>query len=388
MTIDDFISHRLPATLVLEDGTVFSGFSIGAIGTAFGEVVFNTAMTGYQEIISDPSYAGQMVTLTHPHIGNVGVNSEDEESDHIWVSGIIIKKLSPVVSSWRSTQSLDAYLKERHIVGISDIDTRALTHLLRKKGAMRGCVVSDTSVNLSEIKAKLKDFPSLEGQDLASRVSRKSIESWKTGTLDFESLEKKSHADTYHVVVYDYGVKQQILRLFVDRGCQVTVVPAKTALEDVLALNPDGVFLSNGPGDPAACDYAIEVIQALLKKRMPIFGICLGFQLLALACGAQTKKMKFGHHGANHPVQSVSTKKVYITSQNHSFMVERSSLPDVLQPTHFSLFDGSLQGIAHRDLPAFAFQGHPEASPGPHDIVCLFDQFIEMLKEQSYAKTK
>lgn len=366
--------YREPALLALADGTVFSGTSIGIQGTTFGEVVFNTAMTGYQEILTDPSYAKQIVTLTYPHIGNVGVNPEDMESNKIWSSGLIIKELSPLVSNWRAKMSLEDFLWQHQTVAIADIDTRRLTKLLREKGAQNGCIITgscspETAIDIA------KKCPSLVGQDLAKFVSTKQITIWPD-----------SGSTQYHVVVYDFGVKHQILRLLAERSCHLTLVPAETPVSEVLALKPDGIFLSNGPGDPAACRYAISNIQALLEKEIPLFGICLGFQLLALACGAQTIKMKFGHHGANHPVQDLITQGVCITSQNHGFAVEESSLPNCLCVTHKSLFDGTLQGIKHKTKPAFAFQGHPEASPGPHDIVYLFDQFINLMNHSSYAK--
>lgn len=368
------------ALLALEDGTVYHGKSIGAIGQSVGEVVFNTAMTGYQEILTDPSYCRQIVTLTYPHIGNVGVNIEDEESTNIYASGLIIRDLSPVVSNWRSEQTLDSYLEQHNIVGLADIDTRALTRRLREKGAMKGCIVAGDNIDIEAAIAAAQAFDGLKGMDLAKVVSTdKSYEGDKS--CWYLSGESQAVAQRFHVVAYDFGAKSNILRMLVERGCRLTVVPAQTPAEDVLALNPDGVFLSNGPGDPEPCIYAIEAIQTLLEKNMPIFGICLGHQLLALACGAKTIKMKFGHHGANHPVQEHSAGLVMITSQNHGFSVDQDSLPDSLEATHVSLFDGSLQGVHHKTKPAFSFQGHPEASPGPQDAAPLFDHFIDLLEQ-------
>lgn len=369
-----------PAILALADGSVFSGEAIGANGQTVGEVVFNTSMTGYQEILTDPSYAEQMVTMTYPHIGNVGVNPQDVESQRCWAAGLIVRDYSPLVSNWRATQSLGDYLKANNIVAIAGIDTRRLTRILREKGAQHGCIMTGTTDPAGAIKAA-QAFPSLQGKDLAKVVSCAQAYSWSQGVVNLDAPQEKPLAThkAKHVVVYDFGVKQQILRLLVDRGCRLTVVPAHTPVQDVLALQPDGVFLSNGPGDPAACDYAIDNIRELLQHDVPVFGICLGFQLLALACGAKTRKMKFGHHGANHPVQDTRSQQVMITSQNHSFAVDEDNLPACLDVTHRSLFDGTLQGIAHKTKAAFAFQGHPEASPGPHDIVSLFDHFVELL---------
>ncbi len=378
MTLDDFTRPYPEATLALADGSIFTGIAVGATGDTVGEVVFNTAMTGYQEILTDPSYAEQIVTLTYPHIGNVGVNPEDQESDKIQAAGLIIRDLSPIVSNWRATQSLPDYLKSQNIVAIANIDTRRLTRILREKGAQHGCIMVGENV-ADKALVKAKAYPGLEGKDLAIEVSTKNPYEFNQPTLDLRNPKKSSPAKQFHVVAYDYGVKQQILRLLVDRGCKVSVVPAKTSVKAVLKLNPDGVFLSNGPGDPAACDYAIKNIQALLQENIPLFGICLGFQLLALACGAKTLKMKFGHHGANHPVKDLLQDRVAITSQNHGFAVDDQSLPQNLSITHRSLFDNTLQGIQHTEKPAFAFQGHPEASPGPQDIVYLFDQFIELM---------
>jgi carbamoyl-phosphate synthase small subunit len=370
------------ALLALEDGSLFEGRSIGVAGDTTGEVVFNTAMTGYQEILTDPSYSHQIVTLTYPHIGNVGINDGDDESNKVHASGLVIRDLSPVMSSWRGQTGLQDYLVQQNIVAISDIDTRRLTRLLRDKGAMGGCIVAgDIDKELALKKAKA--FSGLKGLDLAQVVTSQDSSVWKEGEWDLETnaATVPDEADLkYRVVAYDFGIKRNILRMLVSRGCRVTVVPAKTPAKDVLAMQPDGIFLSNGPGDPEPCDYAISAIKDFLETDIPLFGICLGHQLLALACGAQTVKMKFGHHGANHPVQNLVTQQVMITSQNHGFAVDEDSLPDNLEATHRSLFDGSLQGIRRTDKPAFGFQGHPEASPGPHDIAPVFDHFIEMMK--------
>ncbi|MDO6543304.1 glutamine-hydrolyzing carbamoyl-phosphate synthase small subunit [Photobacterium sanguinicancri] len=374
------------ALLVLEDGTVFRGVSIGADGSAVGEVVFNTSMTGYQEILTDPSYSQQIVTLTYPHIGNTGINSEDEESTAIHAQGLIIRDLPLIASNFRSEQTLSDYLKSQNIVGIADIDTRKLTRILREKGAQNGCVIAGTNLDEALALVKAKEFPGLKGMDLAKEVTTFEAYSWKQGswTLLGGLPEAKDDSELpYHVVAYDFGAKRNILRMLVDRGCRLTVVPAQTSAEEVLALNPDGVFLSNGPGDPEPCTYAIEATKTFLEKGLPIFGICLGHQILALASGAQTVKMKFGHHGANHPVKDLDRDVVMITAQNHGFAVDEASLPEHLRATHKSLFDGSLQGIHRTDKPAFSFQGHPEASPGPHDAAPLFDHFIELLKKHS-----
>ena len=371
---------RTSALLALEDGTVYHGESIGAIGQSVGEVVFNTSMTGYQEILTDPSYCRQIVTLTYPHIGNVGVNAEDEESTNIVASGLIIRDLSPVVSSWRSEEALDSYLERHNVVGLAGIDTRALTRRLRDKGAMKGCIVAGDNIDIDAAIAAAQAFDGLKGMDLAKVVTTKSPYQWDKSCWHL-SGESQAVAERFHVVAYDFGAKSNILRMLVERGCRLTVVPAQTSAEDVLALNPDGVFLSNGPGDPEPCTYAIEAIQTLLEKELPLFGICLGHQLLALACGAKTVKMKFGHHGANHPVQENTAGLVMITSQNHGFAVDEATLPDTLEATHISLFDGSLQGIHHTTKPAFSFQGHPEASPGPQDAAPLFDHFINLLEQ-------
>lgn len=373
------------ALLVLEDGSVFQGESIGINGTSVGEVVFNTAMSGYQEILTDPSYAQQMVTLTYPHIGNVGVTEEDEECDTIFATGLIVKDVPRLYSSWRGKESLPDYLVRKGIVAIADIDTRRLTRILREKGAQRGCIIAGDDLNETVALEAAKAFPGLQGLDLAKEVSTAESYSWNEGSWQLKpGAQVTLDADKarFKVVAYDFGVKRNILRMLVDRGCDVTVVPAKTPAADILAMNPDGVFLSNGPGDPEPCDYAIEAITEILAKKIPTFGICLGHQLLGLASGAKTVKMKFGHHGANHPVQDLETSKVMITSQNHGFAVDEDTLPDTLRPTYRSLFDGSLQGIERTDCPAFSFQGHPEASPGPHDIAPVFDKFIVLMEGQ------
>ncbi|WP_217515012.1 glutamine-hydrolyzing carbamoyl-phosphate synthase small subunit [Vibrio metschnikovii] len=375
-----------PALLVLEDGTVFHGVSIGAEGFSVGEVVFNTSMTGYQEILTDPSYSQQIVTLTYPHIGNTGTNSEDEESSSIHAQGLVIRDLPLIASNFRNQLSLSDYLKSQNILGIADIDTRKLTRILREKGAQNGCIMAGEHCDEAFALAKAKDFPGLKGMDLAKEVTTQEAYAWQQGSWTLESglPEAKDHSELpYHVVAYDFGAKRNILRMLVDRGCRLTVVPAQTSAEEVLALKPDGVFLSNGPGDPAPCTYAIEATKVFLEKGLPVFGICLGHQILALASGAQTVKMKFGHHGANHPVKDLQRDVVMITAQNHGFAVDEASLPDTLRATHKSLFDGSLQGIHRIDKPAFSFQGHPEASPGPHDAAPLFDHFIELIKQHT-----
>ncbi|MEO0437961.1 MAG: glutamine-hydrolyzing carbamoyl-phosphate synthase small subunit [Pseudomonadota bacterium] len=371
------------AILVLEDGSVFRGRSIGAEAISVGEVVFNTAMTGYQEILTDPSYAKQIVTLTYPHIGNTGTNAEDEESSRIWAAGLVIRDLPLLASNFRNTQSLDDYLRERGVVGICDIDTRRLTRVLRDKGAQNGCLMATEILDEDDALTRAKDFAGLQGMDLAKEVSTKDRLSWNDGVWQLGSGHPNlSDADhQWHVVAYDYGVKRNILRMLTDRGCKLTIVPAQTPAAEVLALKPDGVFLSNGPGDPEPCTYAIEAIEEILEVGLPTFGICLGHQLLGLASGASTMKMKFGHHGANHPVQDVRTKRVLITSQNHGFAVDETALPETLRVTHRSLFDGTLQGIERTDKPAFSFQGHPEASPGPHEAGALFDHFIALMRE-------
>lgn len=371
-----------PALLVLEDGTVFNGISIGADGCSVGEVVFNTAMTGYQEILSDPSYARQIVTLTYPHIGNTGTNSEDNESARIFASGLVIRDLPLVASNWRNEKTLQQYLVENSVVAIADIDTRKLTRLLRDKGAQRGCIMAGETVDSEAAKAAIEGFPGLKGMDLAKVVSVSEPYEWTENIWHLEKGHTQADNLRYHVVAYDFGIKRNILRLLANRGCHVTVVPATTSAGAVLEMNPDGVFLSNGPGDPEPCTYAIEAIKTILSKKIPVFGICLGHQLLALASGAKTEKMKFGHHGANHPVQETATGRVMISSQNHGFAVNKESLPDNLIATYYSLFDGSLQGVKRTDCPAMSFQGHPEASPGPHDVESLFDDFIEMMEKR------
>ena len=368
-----------PALLMLEDGTVFRGVSIGADGCSAGEVVFNTSLTGYQEILSDPSYAKQIVTLTYPHIGNVGTTDEDNESSGVFASGLVIRDLPLVSSSWRSEKDLSQYLQDNKVVAIAEIDTRQLTRLLRDKGAQRGCIIAGDSISESDAQAAMDLFPGLKGLDLAKEVTTSAAYEWTENTWSLKDGHQEAKNLTKHVVAYDFGVKRNILRLLANRGCRVTVVPATTPAADVLAMNPDGVFLSNGPGDPEPCTYAIEAIKVILEKKVPVFGICLGHQLLALACGAKTEKMKFGHHGANHPVQEKATGRVMISSQNHGFAVAEDSLPSNLEATFHSLFDGSLQGISRTDIPAMSFQGHPEASPGPHDVESLFDDFIEMM---------
>jgi len=369
------------AILMLEDGTVFSGVSIGADGCSAGEVVFNTAMTGYQEILSDPSYARQIVTLTYPHIGNVGTNDEDNESSGVFASGLVIRDLPLLSSNWRSQKTLQQYLIDHHVVAIADIDTRQLTRLLRDKGAQRGCILAGESIDETMAKIAIANFPGLKGMDLAKVVSVTESYVWTETIWDLQNGYREGVNLDKHVVAYDFGIKRNILRLLVNRGCRVTVVPATTTAEAVLAMNPDGVFLSNGPGDPEPCTYAIEAIQKILTKKIPVLGICLGHQLLALASGAKTEKMKFGHHGANHPVQEKATGRVMISSQNHGFAVNEASLPDNLVATYHSLFDGSLQGIERTDCPAMSFQGHPEASPGPHDVESIFDWFIDKMNQ-------
>tara|TARA_R110001592_G_scaffold321037_1_gene599282 strand:+ start:23798 stop:24943 length:1146 start_codon:yes stop_codon:yes gene_type:complete len=374
-------THR-SAILALEDGTVFKGIAIGAEGISSGEVVFNTALTGYQEILTDPSYACQIVTLTYPHIGNTGVNTEDEESDGIFVAGLVIRDLPLLASNFRSEQSLDSYLKARNILGIADIDTRMLTRILRDKGAQNGCLMAGDVDELKAL-ATARKFSGLKGLDLAKQVTTKEAYEWKDGSWKLGVGYTQPQERPYKVIAYDFGTKRNILRMLVDRGAELIVVPANTSAADVLAMNPDGVFLSNGPGDPEPCDYAITAIQEILKTDIPVFGICLGHQLLALASGGKTVKMKFGHHGANHPVKDLDTDTVMITSQNHGFAVDEASLPENLRATHRSLFDGSLQGMHRTDKPAFSFQGHPEASPGPHDAAPLFDHFFELIKRYS-----
>ncbi|HCS41682.1 MAG TPA: carbamoyl-phosphate synthase small subunit [Pseudomonas sp.] len=375
-----------PAILALADGSIFRGEAIGADGQTVGEVVFNTAMTGYQEILTDPSYAQQIVTLTYPHIGNTGTTPEDAESDRVWSAGLVIRDLPLVASNWRNKLSLSDYLKANNVVAIAGIDTRRLTRILREKGAQNGCIMAGDNISEEAAIAAAQGFPGLKGMDLAKVVSTKESYEWRSTVWD---LKTDSHATIeaselpYHVVAYDYGVKQNILRMLVARGCRVTVVPAQTPAADALALNPDGVFLSNGPGDPEPCDYAIQAIKDVLKTDIPVFGICLGHQLLALASGAKTLKMGHGHHGANHPVQDLDSGVVMITSQNHGFAVDEATLPGNVRAIHKSLFDGTLQGIELTDKSAFSFQGHPEASPGPNDVAPLFDRFInEMAKRR------
>lgn len=376
------------ALLVLADGTVFRGVSFGAKGVAVGEVVFNTSMTGYQEILTDPSYSKQIVTLTYPHIGNYGCNSEDEESSAVHPQGLVIRDLPLLVSNFRSEMSLSDYLVKNNVVGICDIDTRKLTRLLREKGAQSGCIM--TTDDLDEAKAlKLaQEFPGLKGMDLAKVVTCDKPYEWTEGVWKLGQGHKQQNAADlpYHVVAYDFGAKRNILRMLAERGCSLTVVPANTPASEVLAMNPDGIFLSNGPGDPEPCDYAQEAIRTFLDKGVPLFGICLGHQLLGLASGAKTIKMKLGHHGANHPVKDLENNTVMITSQNHGFAVDAQTLPSCLKVTHISLFDGTVQGIARTDKPAFSFQGHPEASPGPHDAAGLFDHFIDLIKEYRQGK--
>ncbi|WP_285430761.1 glutamine-hydrolyzing carbamoyl-phosphate synthase small subunit [Pseudomonas sp. fls2-241-R2A-110] len=375
-----------PAILALADGSIFRGEAIGADGQTVGEVVFNTAMTGYQEILTDPSYAQQIVTLTYPHIGNTGTTPEDAESDRVWSAGLVIRDLPLVASNWRNTMSLSDYLKANNVVAIAGIDTRRLTRILREKGAQNGCIMAGDNISEEAAIAAAQGFPGLKGMDLAKVVSTKEKYEWRSTVWD---LKTDSHATIeaselpYHVVAYDYGVKLNILRMLVERGCRVTVVPAQTPAADVLAMKPDGVFLSNGPGDPEPCDYAIQAIKEVLETEIPVFGICLGHQLLALASGAKTLKMGHGHHGANHPVQDLDTGVVMITSQNHGFAVDETTLPANVRAIHKSLFDGTLQGIERTDKSAFSFQGHPEASPGPNDVAPLFDRFInEMAKRR------
>lgn len=381
------MSQNLPAILVLADGTVFRGMSIGASGHAVAEVVFNTSMTGYQEILTDPSYTKQIVTLTYPHIGNYGVNAEDVESGKVYASGLIIRDLPLIHSNFRSTQSLSEYLVANNVVAISDIDTRKLTRILREKGAQAGAIIAgdaDEAKAIALANSLIAEFPGMAGLDLAKVVSCENSYQFTEGEWVLGQGYTKAPEQKFHVVAFDYGVKRNILRMLVSRGCKVTVLPAQATAEEALALNPDGVFLSNGPGDPEPCDYAIAAIKTIVDKGVPTFGICLGHQLLALASGAKTVKMKFGHHGANHPVQDVETKRVYITSQNHGFAADAATLPANIKVTHVSLFDGSLQGIARTDKPAFSFQGHPEASPGPTEMSYLFDRFISMMQAKQH----
>jgi carbamoyl-phosphate synthase small subunit len=382
----------VPAILALADGTIFQGISIGATGETTGEVVFNTAMTGYQEILTDPSYSRQIVTLTYPHIGNTGVNTEDVEASRIHAAGLIIKDLPRLVSNFRSTQTLGEYLTQGNIVAIADIDTRMLTRILREKGAQNGAIVagnfageSDIAAATAKALALARAFPGLAGMDLAKEVSTKQAYNWTETEWKLGRGYGQQITPKYHVVAFDYGVKFNILRMLAQRGCKITVLPAQASAADAMALNPDGIFLSNGPGDPEPCDYAIAATKELIERGIPTFGICLGHQIMGLASGAKTLKMKFGHHGANHPVQDLTTKQVLITSQNHGFAVDAATLPANCRVTHVSLFDGSLQGFARTDKPAFCFQGHPEASPGPHDIAPLFDQFVAMMESKKNA---
>ena len=374
------INRFPPAILALADGTIFRGVSIGAPGHTVAEVVFNTAMTGYQEILTDPSYSGQIVTLTYPHIGNTGVNAEDVEANRVYAAGLVVRDCPARVSNFRSTQSLPEYLSEQGIVAISGIDTRKLTRILREKGAQGACIFvgsdADHAVELA------RGFAGMAGQDLAKVVSIKDSTTWTQGTWQLGEGYTQPDQSRFHVVAYDFGIKSNILRLLADRGCRLTLVPAETSAEEVLKLNPDGVFLSNGPGDPEPCDYAIDATRVFLDKKLPVFGICLGHQIMGLAVGGKTLKMKTGHHGANHPVQDLASKRVFITSQNHGFAVDAASLPANARVTHVSLFDGTLQGFELTDRPAFCFQGHPEASPGPHDILELFDKFISLMSGQ------
>jgi len=383
-----FSGQSVPAILALADGSIFQGFSIGASGHTIGEVVFNTAMTGYQEILTDPSYSRQIVTLTYPHIGNVGVNEEDVEAGKIHAAGLIIKDLPLLTSNFRSQRSLSDYLKSENVVGIAGIDTRKLTRILREKGAQNGAILAGEA-NVEKALALAKSFPGLSGMDLAKVVSTPTSYVWAQSEWRLGAGYGKQEQPKYHVVAFDYGVKYNILRMLAERGCKVTVLPAQASAAEALALNPDGIFLSNGPGDPEPCDYAIAATKELIERGIPTFGICLGHQIMALASGAKTLKMKFGHHGANHPVQDLDTKQVMITSQNHGFAVDQATLPANCRVTHVSLFDGSLQGFERTDRPAFCFQGHPEASPGPHDIAPLFDRFIDLMAQANkQAKTE
>ncbi|OGU23994.1 MAG: carbamoyl phosphate synthase small subunit [Hydrogenophilales bacterium RIFOXYD1_FULL_62_11] len=376
------MSRTQPAILVLADGSVFRGRSVGADGTAIGEVVFNTAMTGYQEILTDPSYSRQIVTLTYPHIGNSGINTEDVEADRIHAAGLVVRDVPRLYSNFRANQSLPDYLKSQNVVAIADIDTRRLTRVLRETGAQSGCIMAGALDEAAALEAA-RAFPGLAGMDLAKVVSVSTAYDWSETEWRLGRGYGKLEAARFHVVAFDFGVKRNILRMLAERGCRLTVLPATATAAEVMALKPDGVFLSNGPGDPEPCDYAIHAIAELVAARVPVFGICLGHQLLALASGAKTVKMKFGHHGANHPVKDLDSGRVAITSQNHGFAVDATTLPATLRSTHVSLFDGSLQGIARTDAPAFSFQGHPEASPGPHDVSYLFDRFIQLMADHA-----
>ncbi|MBK6637810.1 MAG: glutamine-hydrolyzing carbamoyl-phosphate synthase small subunit [Rhodocyclaceae bacterium] len=378
------MSQLPPATLVLADGTIFRGQGIGAVGSSVGEVVFNTSLTGYQEILTDPSYTRQIVTLTYPHIGNYGINREDCESDRIYAAGLVILDLPLLASNFRSEQTLDAYLRSENILGIAGIDTRKLTRILREKGAQAGCLMAGPDIDEAKALEAARAFPGLAGMDLAKVVSTQSAYEWTETEWSLGAGYGKLGSDyaRFHVVAYDFGVKRNILRMLAFRRCRLTVVPAQTPAAEVLAMKPDGVFLSNGPGDPEPCDYAVEAIREFLEQKIPTFGICLGHQLMGLAAGGRTLKMKFGHHGANHPVKDLKSGQVLITSQNHGFAVDSSTLPANVEVSHVSLFDGSLQGLAWTDRPALCFQGHPEASPGPHDVSYLFDRFIGMMEKQ------
>ncbi|MCZ6619103.1 MAG: glutamine-hydrolyzing carbamoyl-phosphate synthase small subunit [Gammaproteobacteria bacterium] len=370
----------IPALLALEDGSLFRGQSVGVTGMSVGEVVFNTAMSGYQEILTDPSYARQIITFTYPQIGNTGVNPEDVESAKIWASGLVVRQLPRQASSWRMRMSLREYLEQQGVVAIADVDTRRLTRLIRSKGALSGCVAAGEDITEAATLAAARDFPGLMGMDLAREVTCAEPFGWDESAWNLSTGYGSRNSEQFHVVAYDFGVKRNILRLLAERGCRLTVVPAMTTAAEVLALSPDGVFLSNGPGDPEPCDYAIDAIGGLLEQNLPIFGICLGHQLLCLASGARTVKMRHGHHGANHPVKDLRSERVIITSQNHGFAVDAESLPACVEVTHVSLFDGTLQGIRRSDKPAFGFQGHPEASPGPQDCAYLFDEFINLME--------
>ncbi len=375
-----------PGFLALEDGTVFEGISVGADGYRVGEAVFNTAMTGYQEILTDPSYARQIVTLTYPHVGNTGCTAQDDEAQRVWAAGLIVRDVPRRPSSWRSEVALPQWLAERGVVALAGIDTRQLTRLLRDRGAQNACLAAGEGIDREHAIEAARKFPGLNGMDLAREVSTQQTYEWLDGSLDLDRGEFARNDARFHVVAYDFGVKRNILRMLADRGCRITVVPAQTPADAVFALKPDGVFLSNGPGDPAPCDYAIAATRVFLDRRIPLFGICLGHQIMGLAVGAKTLKMKFGHHGANHPVKDLADGRVLITSQNHGFAVDPATLPANAQVTHVSLFDGSLQGFALTDRPAFCFQGHPEASPGPHDIGYLFDRFIASMEASTHAK--
>jgi len=377
-----------PAVLALEDGTVFRGVSVGAKGNTTGEVVFNTAMTGYQEILTDPSYCRQIVTLTYPHVGNTGTTPEDLESGAVYAAGLVIRDLPILHSNWRATESLESFLTRCKLVAIAEIDTRKLTRTLREKGAQSGCIMTGENIDPANAIHAARKFPGLKGMDLAKAVTTKRSYQWNDAVVWDSTARMPRPQNRLHVVAYDFGIKRNILRILAENGCRMTVVPAQTSADQVLALNPDGVFLSNGPGDPEPCDYAIEAIRRLLETDLPIFGICLGHQLLGLASGARTLKMKFGHHGANHPVQELDSGRVFISSQNHGFAVDESSLPPTLTATHRSLFDGSLQGLARNDCPAFSFQGHPEASPGPHELRRLFEHFTFLMIKRIQANAR